>query len=443
MAILTLLLFPFLVAAILHHPHEGRDHSHIASRSLPKVWYHDSHHPGESPLPSVQTLDPEINIVHALFKRGAPTANLTNAPVGSEAWSAPFPDPNNLMLDLQKIPEAWKQALQSAIDRNAIPDVPVSTNIPDQNPVYPAGHDPNGPEVCSSTYKCRIPGDIWDAPDGMIGISFDDGPTEVSGSLLSFLQENKQPATHFLIGSNILYYPQAFQAIWDAGEDIAVHTWGHPHMTTQSNLQVVAELGWTMALIHDSTGGRVPRFWRPPYGDSDRRVTAIAKEVFGLTTVIWNQDTADWSLTDPKGTTPAAINASMTKWLTGAKSPGLLILEHELSAPSVDSFIAAYPVMKQNKWNLVSLAQMLSGTSAYQNAADSKGAVTNSVGSSSSPIASSKGAANATKTAVLVGPASGPSNAPPKTHGASSAEPSKKTIPAISMCLVIALILCA
>ena len=61
-------------------------------------------------------------------------------------------------------------------------------------------------------------------------------------------------------------------------------------MTTLNNLQVVGELGWTMEIIHNSTGGRVPAFWRPPYGDSDNRVIAIAKEVFGLTTVIWNQE---------------------------------------------------------------------------------------------------------------------------------------------------------
>lgn len=66
-------------------------------------------------------------------------------------------------------------------------------------------------------------------------------------------------------------------------------------MTTKSNEEVLAELGWTMLLIHNSTGGRLPRFWRPPYGDSDMRVRAIAKEVFGLTTVIWNQEYADFA----------------------------------------------------------------------------------------------------------------------------------------------------
>lgn len=72
--------------------------------------------------------------------------------------------------------------------------------------------------------------------------------------------------------------------------DVAVHTWTHPFMTTKSNEEVVAELGWTMWLVHNSTGGLLPRFWRPPYGDCDKRVGAIAKEVFGLTTVIWNQE---------------------------------------------------------------------------------------------------------------------------------------------------------
>jgi peptidoglycan/xylan/chitin deacetylase (PgdA/CDA1 family) len=61
------------------------------------------------------------------------------------------------------------------------------------------------------------------------------------------------------------------------GDDIAVHTWSHRYMTTLSNEEALAELAWTMQVIHDMTGGRVPRFWRPPYGDSDNRVRAIAR----------------------------------------------------------------------------------------------------------------------------------------------------------------------
>ena len=75
-------------------------------------------------------------------------------------------------------------------------------------------------------------------------------------------------------------------------DDIAVHTWTHPYMTTLSNLDLLGQFGWTMEIIHNSTGGRLPRFWRPPYGDADNRVVAIAKEVFGLTTIVWNQEYA-------------------------------------------------------------------------------------------------------------------------------------------------------
>lgn len=61
-------------------------------------------------------------------------------------------------------------------------------------------------------------------------------------------------------------------------------------MTTQNNTQLLAQFGWTMQVISDLTGGRVPRYWRPPYGDSDNRVRAIAKYVFNLTQIDWNEE---------------------------------------------------------------------------------------------------------------------------------------------------------
>jgi len=260
------------------------------------------------------------------------------------------------------MPQAWIDALNAAVTAGNIPNIPQSTESGGQNPVYPQGYDPTGPEVCSGTYKCMNPLDYWNAPSGYFGTGFDDGPTEVSfhfvqhkhkphfrpynffqvsPMLYNFLQENNISATHFMIGIQILSFPSTFQFAFDTlGGDIAVHTWTHPYMTTLSNLDVVAQLGWTMQIIHDSTGGRLPQFWRPPYGDSDNRVRAIAQEVFGLKAIYWNQEyvvvvvvvvvlgrtnseltlrssTEDWSLTTPGGTTMQAINTSMTQWLTG------------------------------------------------------------------------------------------------------------------------------
>lgn len=69
------------------------------------------------------------------------------------------------------------------------------------------------------------------------------------------------------------------------------------------------------------------------------------------------------------GTTPQAINASMTRWLNGPKSPGLMILEHELSDQTVQAFVDAYPLMVSTGWKLESAADV-NGTSVYLNSED-------------------------------------------------------------------------
>jgi len=83
------------------------------------------------------------------------------------------------------MPEFWKGFIENAINQGKIPDIPQTTLI-NGIPTYPAGIDPTSPEVCSGDLKCRIEGDFWDAPDGEIAISFDDGPTDVSEILLLF-----------------------------------------------------------------------------------------------------------------------------------------------------------------------------------------------------------------------------------------------------------------
>ncbi|KIY49201.1 glycoside hydrolase/deacetylase, partial [Fistulina hepatica ATCC 64428] len=323
---------------------------HTSRSQLPSTWYHPPDHPA-----------------HALFRRAdLYTDGHQYAEVGSPAWSAGYPtdapDPNNL-------PQAWRDALGAAVSAGKIPNIPLPTHNNDY-PAYPEGYDPNGPQVCSSYYQCRGDDDIWDAPDGVIGISFDDGPLEPSPGLYDFLKNNNMTATHFFIGQNILQNPHLFQQAYEYGGDIAVHTWSHPYMSTMTNEQVLGELGWTMQIIHNSTGGRLPRYWRPPYGDSDSRVRAIAKEVFGLTAIIWNHDTEDWAITEG-GTTVEAAQSSMTQWISGPKSPGLIILEHELSQQSVTVFTDSFPSMKANGWKVASVAQIAFpkfGSTPYQNA---------------------------------------------------------------------------
>lgn len=347
-SLLVLAASPLIHAASVPVTNAPHDHGHVERMQLPKRWYQEAGHR-----------------VERLFKRG-PDDGVTRPAVGSPEWAALFP---TAIPDSSQLPKEWVDALNAADAAGKIPHIPQSSAPGGQsNPVYPAGVNPSSPEICSATYKCRIAEDIWDAPDGVFASSFDDGPYPTSPRLIEFLQSNDVTTTHFMIGLHIRNNPQVFVQAFDAGHDIAVHTYNHLYMTTLSNLDVVAQLGWTMQIIHESTGGRVPRYWRPPYGDSDHRVRAIAKEVFGLETVIWNFDTNDWGLIGGS-TQPAGIHTAMQGWLSGPKSPGLMILEHEINELQVSAFIDAFPMIAQNGWRFESLAQLYPEYGGpYQNA---------------------------------------------------------------------------
>jgi hypothetical protein len=62
--------------------------------------------------------------------------------------------------------------------------------------------------------------------------------------------------------------------------------------------------------------------------------------------------------------------------VSGPKSPGLMILEHELSDLSVGAFMAAYPLMKSAGWNTQSAARLINTGGAYRNAPGPTGTVT-------------------------------------------------------------------
>ncbi|EIW73508.1 hypothetical protein TREMEDRAFT_70983 [Tremella mesenterica DSM 1558] len=306
---------------------------------------------------------PIDSTVNSLFVKRAPDPNSGDFASNYPALGTPPPS---------SLPSAWTQKLASI----TLPNVGVS-NPNNGYPTYTNNEPGQDSTICSFTYECTTSDDLYNPPANTFALSFDDGPTSSSPQLNTFLAQNNisNKATHFMIGGNILGAPTQMQDAFTAGGHIAVHTWSHPYMTTLSNEGVLGELGWTMQIISDLTGGRVPKYWRPPFGDVDNRVRTIAKQVFGLETVVWNQDTGDWAIgNDPSYTIPS-VESTMSGWLTSSnKSTGLLVLEHELNDNTVGVFMAEYPVMQQNGWKVMTVADAF-GMSWYQNSEGDTGTV--------------------------------------------------------------------
>jgi hypothetical protein len=113
-------------------------------------------------------------------------------------------------------------------------------------------------------------------------------------------------------------------------------------LTLQTNEQIIAELGWSKKVIKDVLGV-TPNTFRPPYGDIDDRVRAIASAM-GLTPIMWTRltptatfDTGDFSING--GTVSVSQVLQNWEFITNNASQlnnGFIVLEHDLFAQSVE-----------------------------------------------------------------------------------------------------------
>ncbi|KAI8995410.1 hypothetical protein BD414DRAFT_409519 [Trametes punicea] len=246
---------------------------------------------------------------------------------------------------LDKVPDTNSPEVQQWIKE--VQDSGVE--IPNIQPTVAGGCSAN-PEAAADQSRCWwtcggcvASDDITTCPDKMTwGLTYDDGPALHTGSLLSYLDAQNLKATFFVVGSRAISYPALLQEEYMAQHQLAVHTWSHPPLTTLTNEQVIAELGWSKKIIKDVTGV-TPRMWRPPYGDVDNRVRAIAKAM-GLQTSIWTRisptitlDTGDFDIAGGLTTSEQVLNnwESIIGNVT-VLDTGFIVLEHDLFQQSVD-----------------------------------------------------------------------------------------------------------
>lgn len=324
-------------------------------------------------------VDPSEHPAGHLFNKRAEHHSITKRQLANVSKNGmPYPPAGSDPPPASSLPKAWVDRYNEKKAAGLIPNIPPSITDPNTRAtVYPAGTDMTN--VCSWTVQKCDTGDIWLAPDNYVSITFDDGPTPESPELISYLKAQSQSATHFLIGSAIVWNPTAMDEYVksDPPMHLGVHTWSHTLQTGKTDLEILGDLGWTMQIIYDLTGS-VPMYWRPPEGDVDARVRAIATQVLGLQTVMWNKDADDWCLRQGNGTaqletctsgvgaTKQSVIREMTSWATDRNRTGFISLEHETTDQAIDSFKAYHRALKANNWNVGAVPE-LQGLPYYQN----------------------------------------------------------------------------
>lgn len=240
-----------------------------------------------------------------------------------------------------------------------------------QSSSYPS-HDPDcwwTQTGCTTPKASGLSNDISSCPEpNTWGLTFDDGPECGHNEFYDYLQQQNLKATMFYIGSNVMNNPLQAQRGLADGHDICVHTWSHRYTTTLSDESVFAELYYTMRIIKDVLGV-TPQCWRPPFGDVDDRVRAIANGL-GLRTILWDQDTDDWDIAPGGASSTQKIDANYNKIITlpskgKTGKHGVVVLTHEVNKHTMDEFMRQYPKVQSAYEHVVPLSACFNVTHPY------------------------------------------------------------------------------
>ncbi|CAK5266326.1 unnamed protein product [Mycena citricolor] len=286
---------------------------------------------------------------------------------------------------LSQFPGVWEPALQLLSGDSAalahfhsfsssIPNIPVKG----KNGVTPSSvlksYNPSDPDCwwtysnCVKSSRAGIWPDVASVPEpGTLGYGFDDGPACEHDAFLDFMDSNKQKATFFYIGSNVMSMPLQAQRAAHDGHQICVHTWSHMAMTAFENEAAFAELYYAIKAIKLVTG-YTPKCWRPPMGDVDDRIRYIAQQL-NLTLVIWEYDSNDWQFGEGS-MTAAQIDANYDSFIADAKNGtftevGAILLTHELDNFTMQTAVNYYPKLSAAFKHIVPIATALNVTQPY------------------------------------------------------------------------------
>lgn len=149
-----------------------------------------------------------------------------------------------------------------------------------------------------------------------VALTYDDGPSDLTPAMLDALAAHRASATFFAMGEKAKKYAATLQRMVAEGHLVANHSWNHPSLTKLTDGQIAAQLGDTTAALEAASGQKITMF-RPPYGDYNARVLAVAR----MPAILWDVDTEDWE---------GPADDVLTERVVTRSKPGSIVLQHDI-----------------------------------------------------------------------------------------------------------------
>ena len=186
----------------------------------------------------------------------------------------------------------------------------------------------------------------------LVALTFDDGPASTyTEEYLRILDEHDAKATFFNLSENEEELPELARKVAESGNQICSHTYRHQQLSTLGKEDLLLEIN----SAHDSilnVAGVDTTIIRPPYGDFNQNCWLLSGGTISAS-VIWNQDSLDWSL---PGSDAIVQNA-----LAGVQS-GSVILMHDGGgdrSQDLDALPQIIERLQADGYQLVTLSELM------------------------------------------------------------------------------------
>jgi peptidoglycan/xylan/chitin deacetylase (PgdA/CDA1 family) len=180
---------------------------------------------------------------------------------------------------------------------------------------------------------------IYHSENKRVFLTFDDGPSTVTSTILDILKQEDIKATFFVLGSRVEAMPETVKRIYDEGHYIANHGYSHSYSTIYSSLQnVLDEFNQCNDAVRNAIG--VPEYsshlFRFPGGSTGGKYAEIksqAKELLSQNDILY----VDWNaLSGDAETTQPTVEYEMERiQQTVSDKSSVVILMHDAQAKAV------------------------------------------------------------------------------------------------------------
>ena len=183
-----------------------------------------------------------------------------------------------------------------------------------------------------------------DGSKPMVALTYDDGPSIYTDSIIDVFVEYNQRCTFFVVGDRISWNEEPAIREAELGFEQGNHTYSHSRLTDlDAEGQIAALKGTDDELVRIS--GRSSTCLRPPEG----RWNDTLKEVCGAPIILWSIDSEDWKSRDCD---------TVCSRIIGKVKDGDIVLMHDLYQSTADATKKIVPALVDAGFQCVTVEEL-------------------------------------------------------------------------------------